>query len=123
MAVGTRPTRLAAAALLGLVFGIAAAHALFLGGWTLVPWGVGGLVVGLGARPRSGIVAGAVYGFVLSFAFMVANYHGSAPVLDRVPFFGVFGIIGAGCGLVLGGLGSRLRSAPSAPDREQSDTR
>lgn len=113
-----RTSRLAAAALLGLVFGIAAAHALFLGGWTLVPWGVGGLAVGLGARRRSGIIAGAVYGFVLSFAFMVANYHGTASALGRVPFFAVFGIIGAGCGLVLGGLGSRLRPGSSAPDRE-----
>ncbi|MGH7533826.1 MAG: hypothetical protein ACREL4_11100 [Gemmatimonadales bacterium] len=91
------------------MLGIAGAHVLFLGGWTLVPWGLGALAVGYGAERRAALVAGALYGSVMCFAFMVANYTGTASLVSRVPFFAIIGVIGAGCGLSLVWVGSLIR--------------
>ena len=60
--------RLATAVALGFILGWAAAHALFLHWWTLVPWGVAALALGYRANRAGAVTAGAVYGFVLLMA-------------------------------------------------------
>jgi hypothetical protein len=94
---------------LGLLLGWAASHALFLGGWTLLPWGAAALGLGYWLGKRGAMLAGALYGFALSFVFMLAGYTGAAPVATRVPFFALLGLFGAICGLVLALLGARLK--------------
>lgn len=108
--------RPAVATVLGAVLGFAAAHALFLGSWTLGPWALGGLALGWWNGRPGAPLAGALYGFALSFVFMLANYSGTAPVLSRTPFFALLGLFGAGCGAVLTLLGARLRR----PARERA---
>src|SRR6266705_3079210 len=100
--------RLATAVALGLVLGWAAAHALFLHWWTLVPWGVAALALGYRVKRAGAVTAGAVYGFVLCFIFTLASYGGAASAIIRIPFFAAMGLVGALCGLLLALLGSAL---------------
>jgi hypothetical protein len=100
--------RLIIASALGLVLGWGAAHALFLGWWTLLPWGLAALALGYRARKVNALLAGATYGFVLSFVFMLAGYTGAASVISRVPFFALLGLFGALCGCLLAALGTLL---------------
>ena len=97
-------------ALLGLVLGFAATKMLFLGGWTLVPWAVAAMLIGwLSADARRALVHGALYGFVLSFVFMVADYVGSE-LFAKLPFFALLGILGGACGLAWAWAGRFLRT-------------
>src|SRR5437879_7551495 len=116
--------RLATGVGLGLILGGAAAHALFLHWWTLVPWGVAALALGYRANRAGAVTAGAVYGFVLCFAFTLASYGGAAPAITRVPFFTVLGLVGAVCGLLLALLGAALvpRTSHVVPPCRQSRT-
>lgn len=107
-------SRIAVPIALGLVLGWAGSHALFLGFWTLIPWGTGALGLGYWLGKRSALLAGALYGFALSVVFLLAGYTGAAPVATRVPFFALLGLFGAACGLVLALLGARLK--PSGRD-------
>ena len=101
---------------LGFLLGWSATHALFLQWWTLLPWGLAGVGLGHRATRTSAVIAGALYGFVLCFVFTLAGYGGTAPVITRVPFFTVVGVVGAVCGLVLALLGSGLASpVPKGP--------
>src|SRR5436853_1788006 len=93
---------------LGVLLALAASFALFLGWWTLLPWGIGGLALGY-VFPGRATVLGALYGFVLCFTFMLAGYSGTASLVGRVPFFALIGLVGAVCGFVLGFAGSRLK--------------
>ncbi len=102
-------SRIAAPIGLGLFLGWAASHALFLGWWTLIPWGAAALALGYWIGKRGAMLAGAIYGFTMSFAFMLAGYTGAAPLATRIPFFALLGLFGAVCGLILAGLGARLK--------------
>jgi hypothetical protein len=93
---------------LGVVLGLGASHALFLGLWTLLPWGLGGLALGY-AMPRRPAIEGAIFGFVLCFTFMMAGYTGKASLLSRVPFFALIGVVGAVCGMILSASGAWLK--------------
>ena len=87
------------AAILGLVLGFAGSKLLFLQWATLVPWGLGALSVGALCRTRrEALPAGAVYGFVLGLAFMIAGYGGSDPIVGKLPFFAVIGLVSAAAG-------------------------
>jgi len=118
--IGTM-SRFASAVVVGLLLGWAAAHALFLHWWTLVPWGLGALALGYRAGRGEAATAGALYGFVLCFTFTLAGYTGAAPVVSRVPFFTLLGLVGALCGLVLALLGVLLR--PTRRERAPSSSR
>src|SRR5205823_3824824 len=109
--------RFASAIALGLLLGWAAAHVLSLQGWTLLPWGLGAVTVGYRASRATAVAAGALYGFVLCFVFTLATYGGAAPVITRVPFFTVLGLVGALCGLLLALLGASLmpKTVPVGP--------
>jgi hypothetical protein len=109
----------------GALLGWLGAHAT-LGWFTLLPWAFGGLVVGYAARARPAL-AGALYGFALSFVFMLGVYTGKASVLSRLPFFAALGAVGAVCGLSLSLMGRwvanriapRQRSTASQPNETQ----
>ncbi|PYO65305.1 MAG: hypothetical protein DMD69_17905 [Gemmatimonadetes bacterium] len=118
--LGAMP-RFASAVVVGLLLGWAAAHALFLHWWTLVPWGLAALALGYRAGRGEAAIAGALYGFVLCFTFTLAGYGGAAPVVSRVPFFTLLGLVGALCGLVLALLGVLLR--PTRRERAPSSSR
>jgi hypothetical protein len=102
--------RFASAVVAGLLLGWAAAHVLFLGWWTLVPWGLAAIALGYRAGRRQAAIAGAVYGFVLCFVFTLIGYTGAASIVSRVPFFTVLGLVGALCGSVLALVGTLLRA-------------
>jgi hypothetical protein len=95
-------------AIVGAILGILAAHALFLGWWTLVPWGIASIALGYTFKERF-VLAGIVYGFVLVFIFMIGQYTGERPLIGRLPGFALFGLFGAVCGLILTTLGAVAR--------------
>ena len=104
--------RLLAAIVVGFVLGFAGAQVLFLGWWTLIPWGIGGLALGLCCnRPGVSLMTGSVYGFVLIFIFMVEQYTGNVSMIRRVPFFGVLALFGSVCGMILTFGGYLIRQA------------
>lgn len=100
--------RIFIAVLLGAFLGGFLAKFLFNGSaWNLLPWGLVGVGIGIFARnKKEALVSGALYGFVLSFLFMVGGYTGAQPLITRFPPFAVLGLVGAVCGAILGVLGS-----------------
>jgi hypothetical protein len=110
--------RIVAAVIVGCLMAIAGAHMLFLGWWTLVPWGIAGVVLGGFSRKGETAVCGALYGFVLVFVFLVSGYTGAPSLLSRVPFFSLFGLFGALCGLLLTLIGSFLKKRISVATRK-----
>ena len=97
------------AIVLGLILGITGPYYLFLGAYSLIPWGLAGVILGYFCRrKRDAAVNGALYGFVLSFVFMIAGYTGTAPLFGRLPFFAILGVFGAICGLLAAVVGGVL---------------
>lgn len=100
------------AAFMGTAFGATGPLYLFLGIYSIVPWGIAGVALGLwsGKGIAKTAPAGAVYGFTLSFAFMIAGYNGTASLLRRLPFFALIALFGSVCGLaaVLAGCTIRI---------------
>ena len=97
--------------LLGVVLGFIASKILFVGSWlTLIPWGIGGLVVGFFTKnKKEAVLSGIIYGFVLSVVFLIAGYNGTRSLLSVLPFFILLGLFGGVCGLVLALAGYFLR--------------
>ena len=95
----------------GIVFGILSSRYVLVGSaLSLVPWGIAGVLLGLWCPLfQEAVPIGALYGFLVAFTFMAAGYQGSAPILTRLPFFAILGIVGAICGIVLGVIGSFVR--------------
>jgi hypothetical protein len=98
------------AAVVGALLGIGGAYVQSLGSWTLLPWAIGGIVIGYMSPQRRAWLAGAAYGFALAFAFMIAAYTGAAPVRTRLPAFALLGLVGAVCGAVLSFAASAMRA-------------
>ena len=101
--------KIVVAAVVGIIVGVSGQYYLALGAYSLIPWGLVGLALGAWCAQRQGLYAGALYGFSLCFAFMVAGYHGSASLLSRIPFFILIGAFGAVCGVALATVGYFLR--------------
>jgi hypothetical protein len=70
-----------------------------------VPWGIAGIALGYKFK-ESFVLAGIVYGFVMVFVFMIGQYSGERSLISRLPFFALFGLFGAVCGLILTTLGA-----------------
>jgi hypothetical protein len=107
--------RLAGAAALGVVLGFLASRMLFLQGATLIPWAVAAVVVGSISRDRrQALASGAAYGFALGFSFIAFDYSGADPLLAKIPFFAILGVVSAvfGAALSLAGQWFRGRSRP-----------
>ena len=83
-----------------------------LGGpvWVLAIWAAVAAVCGGAARSgREAIVAGSVFGFVVSFVFLARGYAGVEPLITRLPFFALLALFGAACGAVISGVTAFLR--------------
>jgi len=87
---------------IGLFLGWLCARVVFVGSWwALLPWAVAGLLIGwFSPGWLFAVIAGAVYGFVLSDTFLIAGYEGSAPLGSVILFFAALGLVGALCGAV-----------------------
>jgi hypothetical protein len=107
-------TKSIVAIVVGSALGVIGSRVLFVGSWlSLVPWTIVGLALGAWCVGREWAWVGALYGFFISFVFMVSGYAGTASVVSRLPFFAALGVFGAVCGLILGFLGSMARRALS----------
>jgi hypothetical protein len=109
--------RLVVAIALGALFGLTGPQYLFLGWFSLIPWGIAGLALGYWSQRAERVLVGVLYGFALCFSFMIAGYTGTASLVSRLPFFAVVGVFGALCGLGLTMVGHHMRSK-RAPSRE-----
>lgn len=68
----------------------------------LIVWAIIGLVLGyFSATRRTVIASGLLFGFIVSFMFMVAGYAGEAPVYTHFLPFAALGVFGAVCGIIL----------------------
>lgn len=100
----------AVAIIVGTLLGIIGARYVFVGSaLSLIPWGTVGLAIGYWGDRRAALINGAIYGFVLTFVFMIAGYSGTASLLSRLPIFAMLGVVGAICGFVLGLVGFLLK--------------
>jgi uncharacterized membrane protein YccC len=108
--------KIIAATILGVIVGVSGQYYLFIGSYSLIPWGLVGLAIGAWCSKRESIYAGVLYGFCLSFSFMVAGYNGTASLVSRLPFFVLLGLFGAVCGLALSVTGYFLKLRFTTPD-------
>ena len=111
-ALERHPLRRGVLVLLGAVLGLLAARYVLVGsGWSLLPWGLVAVLVGVlaGSRWQAASDAG-IYGFALSLVFMVAGYAGAAPLAGRLPFFALLGLFGAACAALLAVAGRLVRT-------------
>ena len=107
--------KLTGSIVIGSLLGALGAGYVFIGSWiSLVPWGLVGFAIGATFSRKHSLLMGGLYGFSLSFAFMIAGYAGSASILSRLPFFAVIGSVGGGSGIVLALLGNVLRRVSAA---------
>lgn len=99
------------AAIVGIILAYLATHVLFVNSaLSLIPWTIAGLIIGWWTENgKQSLINGAIYGFFLSFFFMVFGYQGTQSLLTRVLPFAVLGLFGAVCGLILGIIGSFAR--------------
>ena len=102
------------ALIVGVVIGATGPQYVFLGAYSLIPWGLVAVALGFWGNRREALKSGAMYGFSLSFAFLVAGYNGAPSLVSRFPFFLILSLFGAACGLALSALGYylKLRFAP-----------
>ncbi len=103
--------KLIAAAIVGIVFGITCSRYLFVGSaLSLIPWAIAGWLLGVWCQSyRESVITGATYGFLLAFTFMAAGYAGADPILGKLPFFALLGVVGAVCGVGLSVFGAFIR--------------
>ena len=109
------------AMIVGALLGLIGARYLFVGSaLSLILWGIAGFLIGYWSDTRrQSILNGGLYGFVLSFVFLLSGYTGSEPVNSRFPFFALLGLFGAICGLIWGWIGFFLKSKSA---RRKSNT-
>lgn len=88
--------------LLGSILGIVGARYLFVNSWlSLIPWGAAGFILGwTSSNKKTAVINGFIYGFFLTFIFMISGYNGAQPVITRIPPFAIIGIIGGTCGVI-----------------------
>ncbi len=99
------------AVVLGSILGLLGARYVFVGSWlNLVLWGIAGVALGSWGTKHEAIVDGVIFGFVLTFVYMVAEYSGPFSLASRLPFFVFLGVFGAACGLVLGVVGFQTKA-------------
>ena len=100
----TAKTLYASAILSGAVLAYLSARVLLQGSWlNLIPWAVAGLIVGtFCATRKQALVAGGLFGFVLTACFMIFGFQGTSSQVPGLTFFTtILAVIGAGCGMML----------------------
>ena len=95
--------------IVGVAIVAAGPQYVFLGAYSLIPWGLVAVALGLSGTKREALKSGTGYGFSLSFAFLVADYNGAPSLVSRFPFFVILSLFGAACGLALSALGYYLK--------------
>jgi hypothetical protein len=95
-------------AVVGAVLGIGSWLVVGSSPLLLVPWAVVGLVLGAVASRRA-VLAGAAYGYLLSFTYLAVGYDGEDATITKVPGFALLAIFGAVCGAALAWAGHRVR--------------
>jgi hypothetical protein len=96
--------------IVGIVLGFISSRLLFLQGLTLLPWGITSLLIGYFSKSqRMALINGLTFGFFLGFVFILAGYTGSEPVITRIPFFVLIGIVSAICGALLSYVSQLIR--------------
>lgn len=100
--------KLLVAVLTGVILGGVVSKYLFVGSYlNLLLWGVFGIGLGWWSDSKKYAIRNSgIYGFILSFVFMFVGYQGSAPIISRIPFFAILGLVGMMCGFVLGLIGN-----------------
>jgi hypothetical protein len=106
---------------MGALLGVVGSRYLFVGSWlSLIPWTIVGLAIGYVSQKRESMIDGVIYGFTLSFVFILSGYTGSESLISRVPFFVILGVFGGICGLVLGLLGFLIKNRITKSNAEQT---
>ena len=105
------------AIIVGTVIGMAGPQYASLGPYSLIPWGLVAIALGLWCNKRQSPVAGALYGFALSLSFLIAGYTGTARLVSRLPFFILIAAFGAICGIALSVTGYFLKLRFNPPRR------
>lgn len=103
------------AAILGAILGFTGQYYVFLGWYSVIPWGLVVLAIGFWCSKRQSLYAGAVYGFCLCFSFMIAGYTGTASLVSRLPFFVLIGLFGSVCGIAVSVMGYFLKIRVTSP--------
>ena len=82
-----------------------------IGWYSIFPWGLAGAAIGAWSAESASrsVIAGAVYGFALCFAFLIAGYTGTASLLSQLPFFAIIGLFGSVCGIASSLAGFAIR--------------
>ena len=95
-------TILIVAVVVGVVVGWLCARVVFVGSAiALVPWAILGMLIGwFSPGWLFASIAGAVYGFALADAFLIAGYDGTRPLAAVLLPFAALALVGAGGGLV-----------------------
>lgn len=76
----------------------------FVGGpvQILLIWGLVAIMLGyFSSTLRLTIASGIIFGFIVSFMFMITGYTGDAPVYTHLLPFAALGVFGGICGLFL----------------------
>ena len=99
--------------LVGVILGYISAHTFFASSWTaLIPWGLIGLILGYTALNRKEVfIPGVLYGFFLTFSFLVFGFHGANDKFASFLLFSlILSLVGALGGSVLFVIGITLKS-------------
>lgn len=113
-----RTTLYAWSAGLGLAYGgLFSTLLLFLQWVSVIPWAATALLIGYVASDRkTGARAAALFGIILSYAFLAIGYRGATDPWSLIKVFAFFfvllGLFGAACGVVLGFIGASLKKKP-----------
>lgn len=90
----------------GVILGFVTSKMLFLQWITLIPWGLGALIIGyLSKTKKQSLVDGSLYGFFLGFIFMIGQYNGTDSLITKVLFFVILGLVTALCSTIAGFIG------------------
>ena len=103
--------RILIAAVISSMLGILFAHLASVGGFiTLGVWAIAGLTIGFISRnKKEALFLGSLFGFTISFVFLIADYQGSIAVVYRFFPFALLSCVGLVGGLLLGILGFLFR--------------
>lgn len=92
----TRSLTVVISGLAGVGLGALSGRILFDGSaWNLIPWAIVAVAIGLIADDRrTALVASAIYGYLLSVAFLYVANTGDTPFIQRVLFALALGLAG-----------------------------